>query len=125
MILWDQSQSITSGINPRASLLGSIPEHQFRDQSQSISSGIYPRASLLGSIPEHQFRDQSKSINSGINPRALVLRSIPECQKVVPGIRSQRPIFSLVGSDPRTPFFNRWDRSQSAKKTDYFHMTNS
>ena len=31
----------------------SIPEQQFWDLSQSISSGIYPRALVLGSIPEH------------------------------------------------------------------------
>ena len=55
---WDQSQSFTSGINPRTSFPGSIPEHHSRDLSQSNISGIYPRATDPGSIPEHHFLDQ-------------------------------------------------------------------
>ena len=124
-------QSISSGIYPRALIPGSIPEQQLWDLSQSNSSGIYPRALDSGSIPEQQFWDPSKSISSGIYPRATVLGSIPEhhflgidlgVSKICPWDLIPETSFSFSGIRSQNPIFNRWDRSQSAKKSDYFHM---
>ena len=56
----------------------SNPEHHFWYLSQSIISGVYPRALILGSIPEKQLWDLSQNNSSRIYPRALVSGSIPE-----------------------------------------------
>ena len=39
-----------------------------------------------------------------------------------PGDLIPETSFSFSGIRSQNPIFNRWDRSQSAKKSDYFHM---
>ena len=140
---WDLSQSIRFGIYPRATVLGSIQEHQFRDLSQSNSSGIYPRASFswdrswsvknlsLGSDPRDLFFlfwDQIPEphfLTAGIDPRVqkrLIIFTCPRMSKSCPWDLIPETSFSFSGIRSQNPIFNRWDRSQSAKKSDYFHM---
>ena len=66
---------------------------------------------------KHQVHTFFKIINQSSVPRT----ANPPL-KIVSGIKSQSVIFRSCWTWSQNPFYNVWDRSQNAKKTDYLHM---